>query len=111
MPSFPARTASSPYRTRTRPALARLVDEVCGTTARLIAYLMALALIAIGGIELWQHLPEIAAAVDPIEIYQAVLHPEGDGQEIPGRSGAVVAPALPGDRAMDAGNLRLRGGL
>jgi hypothetical protein len=84
MPSFPARTASSPYGTKLRTALVGFADEACGTLARLIAYVMVLALIAMGGIALWQHLPEIAAA----------------------------AAALPEDLTRpDPDNLRLRGGL
>jgi hypothetical protein len=62
MPSFPARTASSPDRSKISSALVSFADEVCGTLARLIAYAMVLALLAIGGIALWQNLPEIAAA-------------------------------------------------
>ena len=41
--------------------LASFVDEVCGTLARLCAYLMTLTLMAIGGIALWHHLPDVAA--------------------------------------------------
>lgn len=61
MHSLPARMASSQYRTRFHPALVSFVDEVCGTTARLSAYLMTLALMAICGIALWQHLPDVTA--------------------------------------------------
>ena len=61
MHSFPAGSANSPYTTRIHPALASFVGEVCGTLARLCAYLMTLALMAIGGIALWQHLPEVTA--------------------------------------------------
>ena len=53
MHSFPARTANSYLKLRIRPALASFVDEVCGTLARLCAYLMTLALLAICGIALW----------------------------------------------------------
>src|SRR5438093_329182 len=49
MHSFPAGSANSPYTTRIHPALACFVGEVCGTLARLCAYLMTLALMAIGG--------------------------------------------------------------
>jgi hypothetical protein len=65
MHSFAARTADSQYRTRIHPALIAFVDEVCGTLARLCAYLMVLALMAIGGIALWQHLPDVTAAMEP----------------------------------------------
>jgi hypothetical protein len=61
MHSFPAGSADSHYRTTIRPALVSLVDEVCGTLARLCAYLMTLALMATGGVALWQHLPDITA--------------------------------------------------
>jgi hypothetical protein len=40
------------------------VDEVCGTVARLCAYVMTLTLMAIGGIALWQQLP-VATATAP----------------------------------------------
>jgi hypothetical protein len=59
MHSVPARTANSHYTTRIRPALASFVDEVCGTLARLCLYLMTLALMAICGIALWHHLPDV----------------------------------------------------
>ena len=61
MHSFPAGSANSYYTLRIRTALASLVDEVCGTLARLCAYLMTLALMAIGGIALWEHLPDVTA--------------------------------------------------
>jgi hypothetical protein len=53
--------ASSPYITRIHPALASFVDELCGTLARLCAYLLTLALMAICGIALWHHLPDVTA--------------------------------------------------
>ena len=37
------------------------MDEVCGTLARLCVYLMTLALMAICGIALWEHLPDVGA--------------------------------------------------
>ena len=61
MHSFPAGSANSYYTLRIRTALASLVDEVCGTLARLCAYLMTLALMAICGIPLWEHLPDVTA--------------------------------------------------
>ena len=61
MHSFPARTANSYYTLSIRPALASFVDEVCGTLARLCAYLMTLALMAICGIALWDQLPDVTA--------------------------------------------------
>ena len=58
MHSFPADPANSHYTTRIHPALASFADEVCGTLARLCAYVMTLALFAIRGIALWHHLPD-----------------------------------------------------
>jgi len=42
---------------RIYPMLRGVVDELCGTLARLIAYLCALALLFIGGVHLWDQLP------------------------------------------------------
>ena len=42
------------------PALTSFADEVCGMLARLIAYLVTLALLAIVGIRLWDQLPDTA---------------------------------------------------
>ena len=50
---FSADPASSHYTTRIHPALSRFTDEVRGTLARLSAYAMALALLAILGTALW----------------------------------------------------------
>ena len=62
MHSFSAGPASSHYhRPRIHPALTSSADEICGTLARLIAYVMVLALIAIGGIAAWNQLPEAIA--------------------------------------------------
>jgi hypothetical protein len=107
MHSFPARTANSYYTLTIRPALASFVDEVCGTLARLCAYLMTLALMAICGIALWEHLPDVAATetspktwsqagrIAPafavsqfifpgkIETYEVFRHPEGGQGPVP----------------------------
>jgi hypothetical protein len=64
MHSISADPAKSHYTTRIHPALTSFVDEVYGTLARLFAYMMTLALFAIGGIALWEQLPD-AAAMDP----------------------------------------------
>jgi hypothetical protein len=64
MQSISADPAKPQYRTRIHPALASFADEVCGTLARLFAYVMTLALFAIGGMVLWEQLPD-AAAMDP----------------------------------------------
>ena len=106
MHSVPARTANSYYTLSIRPALASFVDEVCGTLARLCAYLMTLALIAICGIALWEHLPDVTAtetlpktwsqagrtapafAVSQLifqsktEAYEVLRHPEGGRKDV-----------------------------
>jgi hypothetical protein len=64
MRSFPADPATSHYTTRIHPALTSVADEICGTLARLVAYLLTLALLAIGGIYAWDQLPD-AAAMEP----------------------------------------------
>src|SRR5258707_6998560 len=45
------------YASKIHPALRGFADECCGVLARLIAYVGALALIAIGGLSLWDELP------------------------------------------------------
>lgn len=64
MHPFSADPAKSHYTTRIHPAMTSFADEVCGTLARLFAYVMTLALFAIGGLALWERLPD-AAAMDP----------------------------------------------
>ncbi len=66
MHSFPANSAPSDDTTKIHPMLTGFIDEACGTVARLCAYVMTLALMAIGGIALWQQLPD-AAAMAPSE--------------------------------------------
>ena len=58
MHSFSADPANSHYTTRIHPALTGFADEVRGTLARLCAYVMTLALLAILGIALWDALPD-----------------------------------------------------
>jgi hypothetical protein len=65
MHSFEARTAASCYTAGIHPALTSFADEVCGTLARLIAYLCTLALIAIGGIYLWDQIPAPDLELEP----------------------------------------------
>ena len=102
MHSFPANPATSNYTTRIHPLLMGFVDEVCGTVARLCAYLMTLTLMAIGAIALWQQLPDATAMAPSVrdgwavatrsapafavsqfifqgktEVYQISRHPEG----------------------------------
>jgi len=64
MHSFSADPAHSHYTTRIHPALTGFADEVCGTLARLCAYVMTLALFAIVGIGLWDQLP-YAMVIEP----------------------------------------------
>ncbi len=45
------------YATQIHPALRSFADECCGVLARLVAYVGALALIAIIGLSLWDELP------------------------------------------------------
>ena len=61
MHSLPAGPANSQDSPSVWTALASFVDEIYGTLARLCAYLMTLALMAICGIALWEHLPAVAA--------------------------------------------------
>lgn len=65
MQSFSAEPAKSHYKshytTRIHPALASFADELRGTLARLVAYVMTLALLAMGGMALWEQLPDAAA--------------------------------------------------
>jgi hypothetical protein len=116
MHSFPARTANLSYRARIHPALASFADEVCGTLARLCAYLLVLALLAICGIALWNHLPDIAIAESApktwsqaersvpafavsqfifpgkTETYEILRHPEGGRKDVFRWSGPGGAP-------------------
>jgi len=64
MRSFLASPANSYYPGRIHPALSSFADECCGMLARLIAYVGALALLAILGVHLWDQLPKLADA-DP----------------------------------------------
>jgi hypothetical protein len=64
MHSFSADPANFHYRTRIHPALTSFADEVCGTLARLFAYVMTLALLAIGAIALWEQLLD-ATTIEP----------------------------------------------
>src|ERR1700738_397811 len=64
MRSFRANPANSHYPTRIHPALSSFADECCGMLARLVAYVGALALLAIVGVHLWDELPD-GAALEP----------------------------------------------
>jgi hypothetical protein len=134
MHSFPARTANSDHAPGFWTALASFVDEVYGTISRLCAYLMVLALMAIGGIALWEHLPAVAAmdaaprswseatrtapafAVSQLifpsktETYEIHRHPEGGRKDIFRWSGIGGAPVAeleiyrPGEEADQVGS-------
>jgi hypothetical protein len=134
MHSFPARMAHSDPAPGFWTALASFVDEVYGTISRLCAYLMALALMAIGGILLWEQLPEVAAmeaapkiwseaartapafAVSTLvfpgktEAYEILRHPEGGRKDIFRWSGVGGTPLAeleiyrPGEEADQVGS-------
>jgi|SRR5665213_2278037 len=57
MQPFSPIRANPTYSTRIHPALTSFADECFGMLARLIAYVGALALLAIIGIHLWDQLP------------------------------------------------------
>jgi hypothetical protein len=119
MHSFQARTAASHYTAGIHPALTSVADEVCGTLARLIAYLCMLALIAMAGVYLWDQMP--AADLDPepaaragwstpnrsvpafavsqfdlaykTDTYQILRHPEGGRKDVLRWTGPDGKPA------------------
>ena len=62
MRSFLTTRASFPVKIH--PALTSFADECCGTLARLVAYVGALALLAIAGAHLWEQLPLETVADD-----------------------------------------------
>ena len=117
MHSFSADPASFHYTMRIRPLLTSFVDEVCGTLARLCAYLMTLALMAILGIALFDALPDAMATEPSIkdgwnlaersarafavsqvnlqdkpEVYEIFRHPEGGRKDVFQWSGADKTP-------------------
>jgi hypothetical protein len=65
MQSFLGGCANSHDPTRIHPALNCLADECCGMLAHLVAYVGALALLAIVGIHLWDELAADAAVEPP----------------------------------------------
>lgn len=109
---FSAGPANFQYTTKLQLMLTSLVDEVCGTLARLCAYVMTLALFAILGIGLWNALPEMIPAEpvrsgwnlaersarafavsqanlhDKTEAYAVFRHPEGGRKDTFQWSGA-----------------------
>jgi hypothetical protein len=95
------------YTTRIHPALTGFADEVCSTAARLIAYVVALALLATLGIALWNRLPDTTATEpaakgewsaasrsvrafavsqsdsrNKTEIYEMFRHPQGGRKDV-----------------------------
>src|SRR6266567_4771361 len=107
MHPFSAGPANSHYSTRIHPALTSFADEVCGTAARLIVYVVTLALLAIGVIYLWDQLPNATAmepssriswslasrsasafaiskfdSQDKTEAYEIYRHPEGGRRDV-----------------------------
>jgi hypothetical protein len=65
MQPFQAVPAAPHHSGGVLPVLKSAVDEVCGTLARLIAYLCTLALMFIVGVHLWDQLPEMHPAPAP----------------------------------------------
>ena len=95
------------YATKIHPALRGFADECCGVLARLIAYVGALALIAIVGLSLWDELPlkgigdpsaksawSVASRANPAfavsqfdlsgktESYEILRHPDGGRKDV-----------------------------
>jgi hypothetical protein len=107
MQSFLGRGATLYNPTQIHPVLTGLADECCGMLARLVAYVGALALLAIVGIHLWDELPPGEAAeasakadwsvathshpafavsqfdlAEKTETYEILRHPEGGRKDI-----------------------------
>jgi hypothetical protein len=117
MHSFSADPANSHYTTRIHPALTSFSGELCGTLARLVAYVMTLALPVLGFVALWEQLPD-ATAMEPsgttawslaerssrafavsqfnlhdkTETYDIFRHPEGGRKDLFQWSGADKKP-------------------
>jgi hypothetical protein len=108
MRSFWATRGNPSYHpTRIHPALNSFADECCGLLARLVAYVGALALLAIVGLHLWDQLPD-SAGLEPTakagwsvagrsypafavsqfdlpgktEAYEILRHPEGGRKDV-----------------------------
>ena len=117
MHSFSADPANSHYTTRIHPALTSFSGELCGTLARLVAYVMTLALPVLGFIALWEQLPDATAmepsgktgwsvaerssrafavsqfnSHDKTETYEIFRHPEGGRKDLFQWSGADKKP-------------------
>jgi hypothetical protein len=95
------------YPSKIHPALISFADECCGTLAHLIAYVGALALLAMIGLHLWDELPASVAlepsakagwslatrsypafavsspdSVEKTESYEIFRHPEGGRKDV-----------------------------
>ena len=117
MHSLSAGPATFYYTTPIHPALTSFTDEVRGTLARLFAYVMTLALLAIIAVAVWEQLPDATAmepsgraawsraerssrafAVSPFnlhdktEAYEIFRHPEGGRKDLFQWSGADRKP-------------------
>jgi hypothetical protein len=107
MRSFSTTPANPEYHARIHPALTSFADECVATLARLIAYVGALALLGIVGLQLWDELPAAGpvepagkpgwsvasrlrpafavSAFDPAEkseTYEILRHPEGGRKDV-----------------------------
>ena len=130
MHSFSADPAISHDTTKIHPALTSFADEVCGTLARLCAYVMTLALLAIFAIALWEALPDALATEPPTkggwnqversarafavsqanlhektETYETFRHPEGGRKDIFRWGGADSKPVAELEIYRPAGEL------
>jgi hypothetical protein len=106
MQPFQAGPAKSHYTTPIQSTLTGIADEVCGTLARLLAYVMTLALFAIAGFYVWDLMPD-ATTMEPAakgwtlasrsspafsisqidsrnktESYEMLRHPNGDRKDV-----------------------------
>lgn len=107
MRSFRASRLAPQFPARIHPALSSFVDECCATSARLIAYVGTLALLAILCLHLWDRLPALDVGEPPAkadwsvanrsrpafavsqfdlaektETYEILRHPEGGRKDI-----------------------------
>jgi hypothetical protein len=117
MPSFRADPADAPVIRRIHPALTGLYDEVCGTLARLFAYVGMLALLGILGLCGWRQLslaevtesdakpgwtvtsrflPAFAVSLDQVKsrTYTILRHPEGGRKDVIRWPGPTETPAI-----------------
>jgi len=118
MRSFWADPAGFSFSRRIHPALTSAADELRATLARLIAYVLTLALLAVLGLSAWDQLPRTEASEptvkaswavagrsypafavnrldtsDKSEAYKIVRHPEGGRKDIFRWSGQAGKPS------------------